>query len=168
MDVSLESKSLPSVGYSRKSYLQTTSQRLARDKLVHLYGWRSLALSSVGPGDLKARTSRHCAKWLRNSPGKRYKRIRICVTGKLKRSPLPSGVRILDVKHPGGMWRQQNSGSGSHTPCILDLLMAKDFKASTLHLFDHQSNPRLRRVLWNPTKDVRTGRPDTPSEGGET
>ena len=44
-------------------------------------------------------------------------------------------------------------------------------------LFDHQSNPRLRRVLWNlrlssalvfPAKDVRTGRPDTPSEGGGT
>ena len=54
MDVSRESKSLPSVGYSRKSYLQTTSQRLARDKLVHLNGRRSLALPSVGPGDLKA------------------------------------------------------------------------------------------------------------------
>ncbi|RVW18562.1 hypothetical protein CK203_101324 [Vitis vinifera] len=49
MDVSLESKSLPSVGYSRKSYLQTTSQRLARDKLVYLNGRRPLALSSVGP-----------------------------------------------------------------------------------------------------------------------
>ncbi|RVW83468.1 hypothetical protein CK203_051732 [Vitis vinifera] len=49
MDVSLESKSLPSVGYSRKSYLQTTYQKLTRDKLVHLNGWRSLALSSVGP-----------------------------------------------------------------------------------------------------------------------
>ena len=53
MDVSLESKSLPSVGYSRKSYLQVTSQRLARGKLVHLNGWRSLALPSVGPGDLR-------------------------------------------------------------------------------------------------------------------
>ncbi|RVW83477.1 hypothetical protein CK203_051735 [Vitis vinifera] len=50
MDVSVESKSLPSVGYSRKSYLQVTSQRLARGKLVHLHGWRSLALPSVGPG----------------------------------------------------------------------------------------------------------------------
>ncbi|RVW13136.1 Retrovirus-related Pol polyprotein from transposon 17.6 [Vitis vinifera] len=50
MDVSLESKSLPSVGYSRKSYLQTTSQRLARDKLVNLHGRRSLALPSVGLG----------------------------------------------------------------------------------------------------------------------
>ncbi|KAL6325857.1 hypothetical protein AAG906_031070 [Vitis piasezkii] len=53
MDVSLESKSLPSVGYSRKSYLQTTFQRLARGKLVNLHGRRSLALPSVGPGDLK-------------------------------------------------------------------------------------------------------------------
>ncbi|RVW37773.1 hypothetical protein CK203_101716 [Vitis vinifera] len=48
MDVSLESKSLPSVSYSRKSYLQTTSQRLTRDKLVNLHGWRSLALPNVG------------------------------------------------------------------------------------------------------------------------
>nr|CAN73293.1 hypothetical protein VITISV_001953 [Vitis vinifera] len=95
MDVSLESKSLPSVGYSRKSYLQTTSQRLSRDKLVHLNERRSFALSSVGPGGLQGefgdldikylkqnisksrskisgsfrRTPRHCAKWLRNSPG---------------------------------------------------------------------------------------------------
>ena len=53
MDVFLESKSLPSVGYSRKSYLQITSQRLAKDKLVHLNGRRTLALPSVGPGDLK-------------------------------------------------------------------------------------------------------------------
>ena len=53
MDVSLESKSLPSVGYSRKSYLQATSQRLARGKLVHLNGWRSLVLPSVGLGELK-------------------------------------------------------------------------------------------------------------------
>ena len=54
MDVSVESKSLPSVGNSTKSYLQVTSQRLARGKLVHLNGRRSLALLSVGPGDLKA------------------------------------------------------------------------------------------------------------------
>ncbi|WJZ89323.1 hypothetical protein VitviT2T_008549 [Vitis vinifera] len=53
MDVSLESKSLPSVGYSRKSYLEVTSQRLARGKLVHFHGWKSLALPSVGPGDSK-------------------------------------------------------------------------------------------------------------------
>ena len=54
MDVSLESKSLSSVGYSRKSYLGVTYQRLARGKLVHFHGWKSLALPSVGPGDLKA------------------------------------------------------------------------------------------------------------------
>ena len=53
MDVSLESKSLLSVGNSRKSYIQVTSQKLARDKLVHLHGRRSLALPSVGSGELK-------------------------------------------------------------------------------------------------------------------
>ncbi|RVX11335.1 hypothetical protein CK203_019634 [Vitis vinifera] len=66
MDVSLESKSLPSVGNSRKSYLQVTSQRLARGKLVHLHGRRSLALPSVGPGDSKVQTRsarfRRCTK----------------------------------------------------------------------------------------------------------
>ena len=30
------------------------------------------------------RTPRHCAKWLRNSPGKRYQRIRICLTGEVE------------------------------------------------------------------------------------
>ncbi|RVW78272.1 Retrovirus-related Pol polyprotein from transposon RE1 [Vitis vinifera] len=55
MDVSLESKSLPSIGNSRKSYLQVTSQRLARGKLVHLHGQRSLALPSVGPDLLMAK-----------------------------------------------------------------------------------------------------------------
>ena len=54
MDVTLESKSLPSVDNSRKSYLKVTSQRLARDKLVYLNGRRSLALQSVDPGDLMA------------------------------------------------------------------------------------------------------------------
>ena len=53
MDVSLESKGLPSVGNSRKSYLQVTSRKLARDKLAHLHGRRSLVLPSVGLGELK-------------------------------------------------------------------------------------------------------------------
>ncbi|RVW20206.1 hypothetical protein CK203_114927 [Vitis vinifera] len=38
----------------RKSYLQVTSQKLARGKLVHLHGRRSLALPSVGSSELKA------------------------------------------------------------------------------------------------------------------
>nr|CAN73307.1 hypothetical protein VITISV_043766 [Vitis vinifera] len=57
MDVSLESESLPNVGNSRKSYLQVTSQRIARGKLVHLNGRRSLALPSVGPGSQKSNAS---------------------------------------------------------------------------------------------------------------
>ncbi|RVW11748.1 hypothetical protein CK203_089739 [Vitis vinifera] len=58
MEASLVSKSLPSVGYFRKSYLQVTSQRLARGKLVDLHGRRSLALPSVGPGG----NPQHCTK----------------------------------------------------------------------------------------------------------
>ncbi|KAL6338387.1 hypothetical protein AAG906_020471 [Vitis piasezkii] len=65
MDVSLESKSLPSVGYSRKSYLQVTYLRLARDKLVNLHGWRSLALPSVGLRKWCLRDLRH-SRGLRN------------------------------------------------------------------------------------------------------
>ena len=48
------------------------------------------------------RTPWHCAKWLRNSPGKRYKRIRICVTGQVETLSSPI-VKIPDVKHPGVM-----------------------------------------------------------------
>ncbi|KAL6315702.1 hypothetical protein AAG906_006564 [Vitis piasezkii] len=66
MDVSLESKILPSVGYSRKSYLQVTSQRLARDKLVNLHGRRSLALPSVGPSLRFRRCTKRAAKSLRS------------------------------------------------------------------------------------------------------
>ncbi|KAL6316602.1 hypothetical protein AAG906_018857 [Vitis piasezkii] len=77
MDVSLESKSLPSVGYSRKSYLKVTSQRLAKGKLVHLHGWKSLALPSVGLGDSKdftsssllAKTTKLCILALGTFPG---------------------------------------------------------------------------------------------------
>ncbi|RVW28131.1 Retrovirus-related Pol polyprotein from transposon RE1 [Vitis vinifera] len=67
MDVSLESKSLSSVGYSRKSYLQTTYQKLARDKLVHLHGRRSLALPSVGSANGYSRRAAKLAFILRFS-----------------------------------------------------------------------------------------------------
>ncbi|KAL6312968.1 hypothetical protein AAG906_038537 [Vitis piasezkii] len=39
--------------FLEKSYLQTTSQRLARGKLVNLHGRRSLALPSVGPASAR-------------------------------------------------------------------------------------------------------------------
>ena len=68
------------------------------------------------------RNPRHCAKWLRNSPGKRYQRIRICLTEEVETpsSPIRRQARdvkylekvelrldrIPDVRHPGGMWRQ--------------------------------------------------------------
>ncbi|RVX15338.1 Copia protein [Vitis vinifera] len=64
-DTALESKSLSSVGYSRKSYPEVTSQRLARGKLVHFHGWKSLALPSVGP----AKTTKFCILALGTFPG---------------------------------------------------------------------------------------------------
>ena len=60
------------------------------------------------------RTPRHCAaKYLKMSIGLWVSAISgsgYVWPRKLKRSPLPSGVRIPDVKHLGGMWQQQNSG----------------------------------------------------------
>ncbi|RVW58359.1 hypothetical protein CK203_110916 [Vitis vinifera] len=64
-DTALESKSLPSVGNSRKSYLEDTYQRLARGKLVHFHGWKSLALPSVG----LAKTTELCILALGTFPG---------------------------------------------------------------------------------------------------
>ncbi|RVX01237.1 Disease resistance-like protein DSC2 [Vitis vinifera] len=64
-DIAPESKSLPSVGNSRKSYLEVTYQRLARGKLVHFHGWKSLALPSVGP----AKTTELCILALGTFPG---------------------------------------------------------------------------------------------------
>nr|CAN69778.1 hypothetical protein VITISV_028897 [Vitis vinifera] len=83
MDVSLESKSLPSVGNSRKSYLQVTSQKLARGKLVYLHGRRSLALPSVGSSELK-----------------RYQRIQTCLTGEVETPFSPIRHQAPDVKYP--------------------------------------------------------------------
>ncbi|RVW62670.1 hypothetical protein CK203_060765 [Vitis vinifera] len=101
MDVSLESKSLPSVGNSRKSYLKVTSQRLARGKLVHLHGWRSLALPSVGP---------------------------VAVTSSFQ-------LRIAyRLKHWIVDFLRFEMILFTSSPCILDLLMAKDFQALVLHV----------------------------------
>ncbi|KAL6310742.1 hypothetical protein AAG906_028224 [Vitis piasezkii] len=114
MDVSLESKSLPSVDNSRKSYLQVNFQRLVRRKLVHLNGRRSLALPSVGLGFrhqiskekyLKCRsqisgsfrrTPRHCKKL----SGKCYRRIRTCLTGEVETPSSPIWRQAPDVKYP--------------------------------------------------------------------
>ena len=81
------------------------------------------------------RTPWHCAKWLRNSPSKRYQRIWIWLTGEVETpsSPIrrqapdakyPNGMsaeKIPNVKHPGGMsaaaefrmWTSGWNGSGS-------------------------------------------------------
>ena len=45
------------------------------------------------------RTPRHCAKWLRNSPGKRYQRIRICLIGEVETPSSPIRRQAPDVKY---------------------------------------------------------------------
>ena len=49
------------------------------------------------------RTPRQCAKWLRNSPGTRYKRIRICVSGEVETPSSPIWRQNSGCEHPGGM-----------------------------------------------------------------
>ena len=53
------------------------------------------------------RTPRHCAKWLRNSPGKRYQRIRICLTGEVETPSSPIRRQVLDVKYPKKVERRK-------------------------------------------------------------
>ena len=56
------------------------------------------------------RTPRHCAKWLRNSPGKRYQRIRICLIGEVETPSSPIQRQAPDAKYPDGMSAEKNSG----------------------------------------------------------
>ena len=51
------------------------------------------------------RTPRHCAKWLRNSPGKRYRMIRICLTREVETPSFPIRRQAPDAKYPDGMCR---------------------------------------------------------------
>ena len=52
------------------------------------------------------RTSRHCAKWLRNSLGKRYQMIRICLTGEVETPSFPIRRQAPNVKYPEKVERQ--------------------------------------------------------------
>ena len=72
------------------------------------------------------RTPRHCEKWLRNSPGKRYQWIRICLTREVETPSFPIRRQAPDVKYSekverhlgiiaavrysGGMSTEKNSG----------------------------------------------------------
>ena len=46
------------------------------------------------------RTPRHCAKWLQNSPGKRYRRSQICLTGEVETPSFPIRRQAPDAKYP--------------------------------------------------------------------
>ena len=76
-----------------------------------------LKMSVAHIGKLQENTVAPCKKWLQNSPGKRYRRIRICLTEEVETPSFPirhqnsgcntsgwngGGSRIPDVRHPGG------------------------------------------------------------------
>ena len=56
------------------------------------------------------RTPWHCAKWLRNSLGKRYQRIRIRLTGEVETPSFLIRRQASDAKYPDGMSAEKNSG----------------------------------------------------------
>ena len=65
------------------------------------------------------RTPRHCAKWLRNSPGKRYRQIQICLTREVETPSFPIRRQAPDVKYPEKMERHKGDrprvhGVGTH------------------------------------------------------
>ena len=51
---------------------------------------------------------RHCAKWLRNSPSKRYRRIRVCLTGEVETPSFPIQICLPDVKYLKKVERHPN------------------------------------------------------------
>ena len=56
------------------------------------------------------RTPWHCAKWLRNSPGKRCQRIWICLTGEVETPSSSIRRQAPNAKYPDGRTAEQNSG----------------------------------------------------------
>ena len=66
------------------------------------------------------RTPWHCAKWLRNSLGRRYQRIRIRLIRAVETPSSPIRRQAPDVKYPDGMAAEKNSGcetSGWNVRC---------------------------------------------------
>nr|CAN80397.1 hypothetical protein VITISV_003480 [Vitis vinifera] len=53
------------------------------------------------------RTPRHYAKSLQNSPGKRYQRIQICLTGEVETPSFPIRRLTPDVKYPEKVERRK-------------------------------------------------------------
>ena len=61
-------------------------------------------MSVANIGKLQENTG-HCAKWLRNSSGKRYQRIRICLTEEVETPSFPIRRQAPDVKYPENVER---------------------------------------------------------------
>ena len=65
------------------------------------------------------RTLQHYAKWLRNSPGKHYQRIWICLTGEVETPSFPIRRQAPDAKYPEKVEHRKGDclcGHGVGTP----------------------------------------------------
>nr|CAN66746.1 hypothetical protein VITISV_013700 [Vitis vinifera] len=153
MDVSLESKSLPSVGNSRKSYLQVTSQRLARGKLVHLHGQRSLALPSVGPGEFWDLDNKNLKKNISMS--------RSQISGSTK-DHFSGENEVWEISQTHKKGCEITSQQKADFAALRSWLSACGVRLPTAQSEIEESS------LESMAKDIRTECPDTPSEGGGT
>ena len=59
-------------------------------------------------GKLQENTAALCKKWLRNSPGKCYQRIRICLTEEVETPSFPIQICLPDVKYQEKVVRHPN------------------------------------------------------------
>ena len=89
---------------TKESYDRWVTRRLSGLDIKYLKKNISKCRSHIS-GSFR-RTPRHCAKWLRNSPGERYQRIRICLTGEVETPSFHIRRQAPDVKYPEKMERQ--------------------------------------------------------------
>nr|CAN82010.1 hypothetical protein VITISV_009796 [Vitis vinifera] len=85
----------------------------------------------------------------------------MCDRGKLKRSPLPSGVRILDVKHPGGMtaaaeFRMRTSGWNGGGSRIPDANIWVEWQWQQNSGCEHLGGMWRRRMYWRQLDGIPT------------
>ena len=102
-------------------------------------------------GKLQENTAALCKKWLRNSSGACYQRIRICISGEVETPSSPirllnsgcdtSGWKVAAAgwnSYPGGMSYDSRPGGMSRIPYSLYSGFAYGFQRTLLNL----------RLLW--------------------
>ena len=95
--------------------------------------------------DIRVEWRRNRIPDARHPSGMSAEQISGCETSECNGGALPYPDSIMEkhtalaiITHPDDSisYPDMLSGSLFHPPCILDLLMAKDFKASTLHVYE--------------------------------